>query len=67
MVGMFDAYAVHAMLADIDGGMRQNLYDSMAEGVTNAGCVVCFMTKQYELSENVRTGTKTMYIAAGFV
>ena len=39
---------------DIDGGMRRNLYDSMAEGVTNAGCVVCFMTRAYENSENCR-------------
>ena len=25
---------------DIDGGVKRNLYDSMAEGVTGAGCVV---------------------------
>ena len=39
---------------DVDGGMQQNLYDSMAEGVQNACCVVCFMTKAYETSENCR-------------
>eukprot|EP01052_Picozoa_sp_SAG31_P023141 SAG31_NODE_1886_length_6989_cov_6.914514_2_plen_52_part_00 len=33
------------------GGMQQNIYDSMAEGVTNADCIVCFMNKSYEESE----------------
>jgi hypothetical protein len=39
---------------DIDGGMRRNVYDSMAEGVTGAGCVVAFMSAEYERSENCR-------------
>ena len=29
---------------DIDGGMKSDIYDSMAEGVQGAACVVCFMT-----------------------
>ena len=34
---------------DIDGGMRSDIYDSMAEGVNNAACVVCFMTQAYQV------------------
>ena len=37
---------------DVDGGMRMDIFDSMAEGVTNAACVVCFMTQKYQDSEN---------------
>eukprot|EP01051_Picozoa_sp_SAG22_P004477 SAG22_NODE_242_length_14104_cov_13.581935_2_plen_72_part_00 len=40
--------------AQIDGGMQRNIYDSMAEGVMKAGCVVCFMEESYEKSENCR-------------
>ena len=32
--------------------MQRNLYDSMAEGVQSACCVVCFMASAYEKSEN---------------
>jgi hypothetical protein len=39
---------------DVDGGMSRNIYDSMAEGVTNASVVVCFMTAAYQASENCR-------------
>ena len=34
--------------------MQRNLYDSMAEGVQSACCVVCFMASAYEKSENCR-------------
>jgi hypothetical protein len=37
---------------DIDGGMKSDIYDSMAEGVSNAACVVCFMTQAYQDSDN---------------
>lgn len=37
---------------DISGGMHADLYDSMAEGVRNAACVICFMSKMYEKSDN---------------
>ena len=37
---------------DVTGGMQVDIYDSMAEGVTNASCVVCFMTQGYQDSEN---------------
>jgi hypothetical protein len=43
---------------DIDGGMEVDLYDSMAEGVSNAACVVCFMTQQYEDSQNCKMELK---------
>ena len=36
---------------DVDGGMATNVYDSMAEGVANAFCVVAFMSVAYEASE----------------
>ena len=37
---------------DTDGGMEQDIYDSMAAGVQKAGCIVPFMTEKYEGSEN---------------
>ena len=37
---------------DISGGMGQDIYESMAEGVSNASAVVCFMSQKYQLSEN---------------
>ena len=33
---------------DIDGGMQQDIYESMAAGVENAACVVCFMSQKYQ-------------------
>lgn len=39
---------------DIDGGMKSDIYDSMAEGVQNAAVVVCFMTKRYQESANCK-------------
>ena len=35
---------------DIDGGMQQDIYESMAAGVENAACVVCFMSQKYQES-----------------
>ena len=43
---------------DIDGGMKADLYDSMAEGVQNAVCVLAFMTQQYEDSPNCKSELK---------
>jgi hypothetical protein len=37
---------------DIHGGMSSDIYDSMAEGVTNASAVACFMSQKYQSSEN---------------
>ena len=37
---------------DIDGGMQRDIYESMAEGVTGAAAVLCFMSHDYENSEN---------------
>eukprot|EP01052_Picozoa_sp_SAG31_P023688 SAG31_NODE_1969_length_6771_cov_17.211331_7_plen_1242_part_01 len=37
---------------DVNGGMSTDIYNSMAEGVTNAACVVCFMTQRYQDSQN---------------
>ena len=36
----------------IDGGMKQNIYASMAAGVADACCVAAFMSAAYEKSEN---------------
>jgi len=36
---------------DISGGMGQDIYESMAEGVSNASVVVCFMSQKYQDSE----------------
>eukprot|EP01051_Picozoa_sp_SAG22_P002547 SAG22_NODE_115_length_19315_cov_10.458368_8_plen_775_part_00 len=35
---------------DIEGGMDSDLYDSMAVGVANAACVVCFIDSRYQVS-----------------
>ncbi|CAF1139555.1 unnamed protein product [Rotaria sordida] len=37
---------------DIQGGMKANIYECMAEGVENASVIVCFMTPTYQASEN---------------
>jgi hypothetical protein len=37
---------------DITGGMGADIFDSMAEGVSNASVVVCFMSQAYQDSEN---------------
>jgi hypothetical protein len=37
---------------DINGGMRTNIYESMADGVQRAKCVVCFMCQKYQDSTN---------------
>ena len=34
---------------DVDGGMKTDIYDSMAEGVENAAVVICFMNQQYQV------------------
>ncbi len=39
---------------DIFGGMGEDIYDSMAEGVSNAAVVVCFMSQKYQDSENCK-------------
>ena len=43
---------------DIDGGMKSDIYDSMAEGVQGAACVVCFMTNAYQDSANCKLELK---------
>jgi hypothetical protein len=43
---------------DIDGGMQQDIYESMADGVENAACVVCFMSQKYQDSENCKLELK---------
>eukprot|EP01048_Picozoa_sp_COSAG05_P005356 COSAG05_NODE_315_length_11604_cov_8.336375_6_plen_1129_part_00 len=37
---------------DTQGGMATDVYDSMAEGVSNASVVVCFMSAKYQESAN---------------
>lgn len=43
---------------DIDGGMKSDIYDSMAEGVQGAACVICFMTQAYQESANCKLELK---------
>ena len=43
---------------DIDGGMQQDIYESMAAGVENAACVVCFLSQKYQDSENCKLELK---------
>ena len=39
---------------DIHGGMKGDIYGSMAEAVQGAACVVCFMSKKYQVSANCK-------------
>ena len=43
---------------DIDGGMQTDIYDSMAQGVQGAACVICFMSQKYQMSENCKLELK---------
>jgi hypothetical protein len=43
---------------DIDGGMKNDIYDSMAEGVQDAACLICFMTQAYQGSVNCKLELK---------
>ena len=43
---------------DIDGGMKSDIYDSMAEGVQGAACLICFMTQAYQDSANCKLELK---------
>lgn len=37
---------------DIDGGMEGDIYDSMANGVNNAGVIIALLSQSYQNSEN---------------
>ena len=43
---------------DIDGGMETDIFDSMAQGVDNAFCVVCFTSQRYQDSSNCQLELK---------
>ena len=43
---------------DIDGGMKIDVFDSMAEGVTGAAIILCFMSDEYENSQNCKLELK---------
>ena len=43
---------------DIDGGMQTDIFDSMAQGVSNAAAVVVFMSQRYQDSENCKLELK---------
>ena len=43
---------------DIDGGMQHDVYESMAAGVENAACVVCFLSQKYQESDNCKLELK---------
>ena len=34
------------------GGMKADIFSSMAEGVSGSACLVCFMTQAYQDSKN---------------
>ena len=38
--------------------MQQDIYESMAEGVENAACVVCFLSQKYQKSDNCKLELK---------
>ena len=38
--------------------MKSDIYDSMAEGVAGAACVICFMTQAYQDSSNCKLELK---------
>ncbi|CAF3917666.1 unnamed protein product [Adineta steineri] len=39
---------------DVHGGVRSNIYQSMAEGVEGAAIICCFLTRKYQDSINVQ-------------
>jgi hypothetical protein len=43
---------------DIHGDLQQDIYQSMAEGVQNAACVVACISKAYQASENCKLELK---------
>jgi hypothetical protein len=51
---MHELASLHLTMStgDVDGGMSQDIYDSMANGVENAAVLVCFMNPEYQESEN---------------
>ena len=42
--------------------MQRDIYDSMAEGVSGAAVVVCFMSTSYESSNNCKLELKLLEI-----
>ena len=49
--GLLEALGLQVWM-DISGGMGSDVYESMAEGVSNASVVVCFMSQKYQESTN---------------
>eukprot|EP01046_Picozoa_sp_COSAG06_P029309 COSAG06_NODE_2708_length_6408_cov_2.142970_1_plen_1860_part_00 len=43
---------------DVDGGMNVDIFDSMAQGVSNAAVVVAFISQRYQDSENCKLELK---------
>jgi hypothetical protein len=43
---------------DVDGGMNVDMFDSMAQGVSNAAVVVAFISQRYQDSENCKLELK---------
>jgi hypothetical protein len=43
---------------DIDGGMQRDLFESMAQGVEGAACIVSFLSQRYQDSENCKLELK---------
>ena len=49
----------------IDGGMQQDIYESMAEGVERAACVVCFLSQKYQDSVSAQAPSHHNLISKG--
>ena len=47
---------------DINGGMSTDVYDSMAEGVSNAAVIVVFMSQKYQESANCMLELKVLHL-----
>jgi hypothetical protein len=41
-------------IANSDGGMQKDIYDSMASAVQGSAVVCCFMTAKYQASSNCK-------------
>ena len=49
---------------DVFGGMGEDIYDSMAEGVSNASVVVCFMSQKYQESDNCKLECEQSFLVS---
>ena len=50
---------------DIQGGIRADLIERMSEGVEKAAAVICFCTKDFQISDNCKTELKQGFHRSG--